>query len=152
MKKVRSGFSMVELLMVMAVMAVLAAIAIPNMGASQDSATLTSMKSDARNAISELQAGYADTQSYYDVTGGTPNYEAGDNGLSKNPLGNGNYLSLSKDNTVYITTSPADPSNFVISVSNPGLPDKFVNFDTSTDGKIHVDAAADRTIGDDSDS
>jgi len=42
-------------LFVMAVMAALAAIAIPSMSASQDSAILTSMKADTRTLIHEYQ-------------------------------------------------------------------------------------------------
>ena len=49
MKK-KKGFSMVELLFVMAVMAALAAIAIPQMQASTEAAALTSMDADIHNA------------------------------------------------------------------------------------------------------
>lgn len=49
--KNKKGFSMVELLFVMAVMAALAAIAIPQMQASANAAELTSLKSDMLNAI-----------------------------------------------------------------------------------------------------
>ena len=51
MKKVKSGFSMVELLFVMAVMAALAAIAIPSLSGGSDSAKVTALKSDARTFV-----------------------------------------------------------------------------------------------------
>ena len=56
MKKIKTGFSMVELLFVMAVMAALAAIAIPNLSGGQDAATATALKSDAKNFINTVNA------------------------------------------------------------------------------------------------
>lgn len=54
-KLVKKGFSMIELLFVMGIIGALAAIAIPNLEKSGDSATFTALKSDARNFINTVQ-------------------------------------------------------------------------------------------------
>ena len=56
MKKSKKGFSMVELLFVMAVIATLAAIAIPVMENSEKAAALTSMNEDIHNAKTAYEA------------------------------------------------------------------------------------------------
>lgn len=149
MKKIKSGFSMVELLFVMAVMAALAAIAIPSMSASSDSAALTSMKSDAKHTIADLQAGYVDNQDYSLVVTGSAFTDSDGDGKSDavatNAV-NGKTISVSKNNTITITTDGARPDQFIVSVANSTLSGKFINFDTTADGKIQVAGATDVTF------
>jgi len=146
MKKIKNGFSMVELLFVMAIMAALAAIAIPSLSAGSDSATLTSMKSDAQNTITTLQSAYVDTQDYTQVSpAAQTDYEdtTGDGFADTNTLTSGQNLALSKGNVVTITTGTVDQNGnasndcFTISVANPKLA-KTVDFDSCNDGKIQV--------------
>lgn len=47
----KKAFSLIELLFVMVILSSLAAIALPNMKSSEDSAALTAMKTDAKNII-----------------------------------------------------------------------------------------------------
>ena len=134
MKKIKTGFSMVELLFVMAVMAALAAIAIPSMSASKDSAILTSMKSDTRNAISAMQAAYVDEQDYTSIAAADTAYtDTNDNGKTQELVTDGIKLSVSDGNTITFTTVSAD--KFVVEVSNGTLTGKKIVFDTET-GKI----------------
>ena len=85
MKKKKKGFSMIELLFVMVIIATLSAVAIPSF--KSEASTLTSMKSDARNTIAFLEnikvinGDYSIIidDSYQDTTG---------NGLSDNSIGN----------------------------------------------------------------
>ncbi len=55
-KNFKKAFSMIELLFVMVILAALAAIAIPNMSSGTEAATLTAMKSDAKNMFNEVLA------------------------------------------------------------------------------------------------
>ena len=134
MKKIKTGFSMVELLFVMAVMAALAAIAIPSMSASKDSAILTSMKSDTRNAISAMQAAYVDEQDYTSIAKVNTAYkDSNDDGKTQELVSKGIKLSVSEGNTITFSTVSAD--KFVVKVTNGTLNGKTIVFDTET-GKI----------------
>lgn len=62
--KLKSGFSMLELVVVMLIMGTLAGIAISKMSGSDKGAIKASMKSDARSAIASINACYADKLSY----------------------------------------------------------------------------------------
>lgn len=53
MKKI--GFSLIELLIVMLILAGLAAMSIPNMGDSEEAMIKRTMENDLRNAIAEKQ-------------------------------------------------------------------------------------------------
>ncbi len=67
MKKIqnkKSGFSMLELVVVMLIMGTLAGIAISKMGGSDTGAIKASVKSDLRGAIAAVNACYADKLDY----------------------------------------------------------------------------------------
>jgi type IV pilus assembly protein PilA len=134
-KKMRSGFTMVELLFVMAVLAALAAIAIPQLKGGSDSATMTSMRSDAKNAITEAQTFYSINDSF---PGTSANYIDKDgDGLSDTIFGGAdgtNNIAISKDNTVNYQKKAGDC--FFIKVTNPNLPKKSIQFDSCNSGKI----------------
>jgi prepilin-type N-terminal cleavage/methylation domain-containing protein len=53
----RSGFTVLELVIVMVIIGLLAAIAIPKFSSTKERATLTAMKSDLRNLVT-VQEGY----------------------------------------------------------------------------------------------
>lgn len=65
----RRGFTLLELLIVVLVIGVLAAVAIPKFSGTRDKAYVTSMKSDLRNLITVQEAYMADHGTYAAATG-----------------------------------------------------------------------------------
>jgi type IV pilus assembly protein PilA len=66
-----NGFSMVELLVVMVIIGILAAIAIPLFLHQREKATDASVKSDLRTVAAEMEAYFADHQAYLFTSGST---------------------------------------------------------------------------------
>jgi type IV pilus assembly protein PilA len=60
----RKGFTLIELLIVVAIIGILAAIAIPQFSAYRAKANNTAATSDLRNLKTQLEAYYADFQTY----------------------------------------------------------------------------------------
>ena len=141
-KMVKKGFSMIELLFVMVILAALAAIAIPSMSSGTESATLTSMRSDMKNIMALLQSKYVDKQDYaLVIPSDIENVEADDktglyvSGDLKIPITRGNAVSISST-TGATGSCTADGQGFEISISNDNIPGKAVKFNSCTDGKI----------------
>jgi prepilin-type N-terminal cleavage/methylation domain-containing protein len=151
MKKIRQGFSMIELLFVMVIMAALAAIAIPNLSSGTDSAVLTSMRSDAQAAYSVAQASYVDNLDFSAVaeanndtvtftdtdndgladTGGANN--DGKIGEARIVISDGNKIEMTR------TDDCGDGTKGVsIDVTNPQIEDKKNHFNSCTDGKFKL--------------
>lgn len=64
MSRNSEGFTIIELLIVILIIGVLAAIAIPKFGATRDKAALASVRSDVRNAETAEEAYFADAGQY----------------------------------------------------------------------------------------
>ena len=63
-KKMKKGFTLVELIIVMVILGALAAIAIPKMSGSTDGAVIASVKSDLRTAIAKANEQYSKNLTY----------------------------------------------------------------------------------------
>ncbi|MCT7632112.1 type II secretion system protein [Aliarcobacter butzleri] len=145
-KLVKKGFSMIELLFVMVILAALAAIAIPSMSSGTESATITSMTSDVRNAMTTMQAKYVDKQDYSEIiVNEITDVAAGTDGFATVTLVDGAKIPLSKGNLITITantaaagTCTAAGQGFEITVSNPTIAGKTVVFDSCNDSRVHT--------------
>jgi len=135
---IKKGFTLVELLFVMAIISILAGFAIANLNDSTEVAILTSMKSDARNAILAQQQFISKTGNYVKI-----NCKEGvddTNGICektgfKTAISKGNNLSI---NTFNCTPLQGGGKGYRIGVSNPKYKnvERGVEYKKCTGGRI----------------
>ncbi len=63
-RSAQKGFTLVELMIVVAIIGILAAIAIPQFASYRQKAFDTTAKSDVKNLMTDVEAYYADNQEY----------------------------------------------------------------------------------------
>ncbi len=71
MNKTRKGFTLIELLIVVVIIGILAATAIPKWADTKQRAYVTAMKSDLRKVVSAAEAYFADNNTYVGYTAPT---------------------------------------------------------------------------------
>jgi prepilin-type N-terminal cleavage/methylation domain-containing protein len=130
----KKGFTLVELLFVMAIISILAGFAIANLKDSTKVATENSMKNDIKNAIAQQQTYFSANQAYDEVSG---YFEDSTNGVLEGD--SGTKFTISKGNGIYSSSETcADGSlGFYVRISNSNNSiDKEISYDSCTDGVI----------------
>jgi len=137
----KKGFTLVELLFVMAIISILAGFAIANLNDSTKVAVANSMKSDARGAIIAQQTEFANAQAYTAISCGETGSDTKNNGLCTT----GNVrTAFSKGNTITVATKTCTDGSagYTVALANATYTSEKVEFDSCLDGSLVINAAA----------
>jgi len=125
-KNGQKGFTLIELMIVIAIIGILAAIAIPQFAAYRERGYIASMQADLNSIRIAEEAYYVDEGTYVALNGVTTETV---NNESNNPLKNYGLRSLSDGNSVTVS---AGATSFTVTVSSTKVSDKEVFYNSDT--------------------
>jgi len=128
LQALRRGFTLIELMVVLVILGVLAALIVPNVLDRTDDARATAARADINNLMQALKLYKLDNQRY-------PSAEQGLDALVKKPTGG----AVPPNWRPYLEKLPADPWGRAYQFINPGVKGEIDVFSLGADGQAGGD-------------